>query len=63
MTNISSLDEKRPHVILSGDEHIHIVPILLLNRIVNSEVSVTTLDHWEEIVRLIIQDWLETNLE
>ena len=63
MGQITTLDDFRPHLTVVTREGIHIIPLLVFEKVIRGELNVTDIDGCNAIMARIIEEWLEYVLE
>lgn len=59
MGKVVDLSEYRPHISMScPDGNVHIVPIALLDDIVDGNRSIDDIEDRDQVIRAILADWL-----
>jgi hypothetical protein len=58
MNKVTNIDDYRPHVCISTEKSVHVVPVSVFEKIVSREMEITEIDDWEDIAISIISDWL-----
>lgn len=58
---VSQMDDHREHVVVNCEDRVHVLPKALLEDVADGELSITAIDDYEEIVRVIVAEWLEFN--
>lgn len=58
MSNVTSLNSLREHIVITTSEHSHVIPALWFERFIASEVGLKSLEEHEEIMRSIVTCWL-----
>ena len=62
-SNVVSLDDARPHVMIEGADLIsYIVPAALIDDIAKGHMGITEVKGWEPILRGIFREWLEIQM-
>jgi hypothetical protein len=55
---IISLDERRPHLVISGKLSTHIVPVVMLEKMVRGDLNISDIDDAQDIFEKITDEWL-----
>jgi len=58
MSNVVSMEDYRPHAVISSGRSVHVIPLSVLEDIATGDLRVDQLDGWEEIIPEIIGEWL-----
>lgn len=57
MSNIFSLDDQRPHIMLVGqNKNVHVLPVGLAEKLATGKIEIQDVD--PELIRDIVADWL-----
>lgn len=59
MAKVTRLDDYRPHVAMSCPDYtVHILPLSLIDDIVDGKRSIDDIDDRDMVIRAILADWL-----
>lgn len=60
MGKVINLDERRPHITLNTQAgRVHVVPASVFVDIAKGDKTVDCLDYRDELLRLVVAEWLE----
>lgn len=60
MSEVINLSERREHVVIdSKDNHIHVLPMCLIDDLASGKTKIWDVDEWESVVKGIIISWSE----
>ena len=58
MSKVIPLDSLRQHMVVNTPDRAHVIPAMWFDKFVASEVSIDSLEDYEEIMRSIVSCWL-----
>lgn len=57
MNNVTNLDDRRPHIMLVGqNKKVHVLPVALAEKLATGKIEIQDVD--PELIRDIVADWL-----
>lgn len=60
MGTVISLDDHRPHITITTQANsVHVIPVAFFEAVARGQLTVDDLDRRDEIMRLIIAEWLD----
>ena len=60
MGTVISLDDRRPHITITTQGNaVHVIPVAFFEDVARGKLTVDALDCRDEIMRLIIAEWLD----
>ena len=57
-SNVIDLDEHRPHVVVEGLGRSHVVPLELIEKLINGTIAFADVED-QDLLRDILHSWLE----
>ena len=60
MGTVTSMDDHRPHVTVTTHANVaHVIPVAFFEAVARGQLTVDDLDGRDEIMRIVIAEWLE----
>jgi len=59
MTQIANIDAYRPHLVIYTEDEAIVVPVAVIQKIVDGEMDVTDMDDFQSLIKAILADWLK----
>ncbi len=61
--SVTDIDSQRPHVLIYTDDgKAHVIPLTFFDKVMAGSVSINELDDYQEIMPVIIKEWLGDRL-
>lgn len=57
---IIHIDDHKPHLTVNCGESVHVVPVALIEDVINGKKDFTQLDQWDTLLKTILKDWLSS---
>jgi hypothetical protein len=54
---VTCIEDKKPHVVMQCD-CVRVIPLALLQDVVDGKMSLQDIDGWDSIVKAVIAEWL-----
>ena len=55
---VSSSDGHKPHLTVNCGESVHVVPVALIEDVIEGKKDFTQLERWDVLLKTILKDWL-----
>lgn len=59
MGKVIDIESMKPHIVIPVVGTVHAVPRAVFERIAKEETPITDLEDWEEIIPVIVGEWLQ----
>ena len=60
MKKVTHVDDHKPHLTVNCGESVHIVPVALIEDVINGKRDFTQLEKWDVLLKTILKDWLSS---
>lgn len=57
--NVRQLDEARPHLTVNCKDAVHVIPVSLIDDVINGNVEFTDIENWQSLIKVILREWIE----
>lgn len=58
MKKVTHIDDHKPHLTVNCGETVHVVPVALIEDVVNGKTDFTQIEQWDVLLKTILRDWL-----
>lgn len=59
MSSVVDIDDYRPHMCIEGPGRVHVIPVAMIQNIIDGEMSVNDIED-PHLMRDILADWLQS---
>lgn len=56
---VSNIEDVKPHLTINCGDKVHVVPVSLIEDVIEGRKDLTQIDDWENLARKILQEWLD----
>jgi len=60
MSCVVQLDDFRPHLCIQGNTSIHVVPVLLIEKLISGVLTHSDIEGFDDLLPTILSEWLTT---
>jgi len=58
--NIRHISDNKPHLTVNCGESVHVIPVALIEDVIEGKKDFTQLDQWDVLLKTILKDWLDS---
>ena len=55
---VISLDDSRPHLTIKCEDAVHVLPVTVIEDVINGQMCFTDIEGWRELIKPILLDWV-----